>query len=86
MLFVILNLSNRSAFYPQSFKCTQVCGWRVCGTHARHSMSKEDFDERVKVILLGDSAVGKTCLLLRYAEKSFKRTWVTTIGIDYKFR
>ena len=49
-------------------------------------MSKEDFDERVKVILLGDSAVGKTCLLLRYAEKSFKRTWVTTIGIDYKFR
>ena len=25
-------------------------------------------------------------MLLRYAENSFKRTWVTTIGIDYKFR
>lgn len=44
------------------------------------------FDERVKIILLGDSAVGKTCLLLRCADNSFKRTWVTTIGIDYKFK
>ena len=31
-------------------------------------------------ILLGDSGVGKTCLLLRYANDSFSPTFITTIG------
>jgi Ras-related protein Rab-8A len=34
-------------------------------------------------LLLG---VGKTCLLLRYANDSFSPTFITTIGIDFKIK
>lgn len=30
--------------------------------------------------------VGKTCLLLRYANDSFSQTFITTIGIDFKIK
>merc|ERR1712196_103156 len=35
---------------------------------------------------MGDSGVGKTCLLLRYANQSFSPTFITTIGIDFKIK
>jgi hypothetical protein len=30
------------------------------------------------------AAVGKTCLLLRYADGTFSSTFITTMGIDFK--
>ena len=36
--------------------------------------------------MIGDSGVGKTCLLLRYANQSFSPTFITTIGIDFKIK
>jgi len=35
---------------------------------------------------LPPSGVGKTCLLLRYANNSFSPTFITTIGIDFKIK
>ena len=43
-------------------------------------------DYLVKVILIGDSGAGKSCLLLRYTEDYFTPTFITTIGIDFKVR
>lgn len=40
----------------------------------------------VKLLMIGDSGVGKTCLLLRYANDSFSPTFITTIGIDFKIK
>eukprot|EP00808_Paulinella_micropora_P004058 g71112.t1 len=37
-----------------------------------------------KVLLLGDSGVGKTALLLRFAESLFSYSYTSTIGIDYR--
>ena len=39
-----------------------------------------------KVLLLGDSTVGKTCFLLRYCDKSFQDAHLSTIGLDYRLR
>lgn len=38
---------------------------------------------RVKVISLGDSQVGKSCLIKRYCERRFVERYVQTIGIDF---
>eukprot|EP00512_Aurantiochytrium_limacinum_P004059 CAMPEP_0171495444 /NCGR_PEP_ID=MMETSP0958-20121227/6149_1 /TAXON_ID=87120 /ORGANISM="Aurantiochytrium limacinum, Strain ATCCMYA-1381" /LENGTH=216 /DNA_ID=CAMNT_0012029435 /DNA_START=433 /DNA_END=1083 /DNA_ORIENTATION=+ len=45
-----------------------------------------NFDIQIKLLMIGDSGVGKTCLLLRYANDSFSPTFITTIGIDFKIK
>ena len=44
------------------------------------------YDMQCKLLMIGDSGVGKTCLLLRYANDSFSPTFITTIGIDFKIK
>ena len=39
-----------------------------------------------KVLLLGDSAVGKTCFLLKYTDKTFQEIHMSTIGLDYRLK
>ncbi len=39
-----------------------------------------------KVIIIGDSGVGKTNILTRYCEGIFKDSYVATIGIDFKVK
>lgn len=48
-------------------------------------MSKT-YDYLFKLLLIGDSGVGKTCLLFRFAEDSFNNSFISTIGIDFKIR
>lgn len=40
----------------------------------------------LKCLVIGDSGVGKTCLLLRYAENSFSTNHLATIGVDFKVK
>lgn len=40
----------------------------------------------MKLLLVGDSGVGKSCLLLRFVEDKFNHSFITTIGIDFKIR
>lgn len=47
---------------------------------------RSTFDMQIKLLMIGDSGVGKTCLLLRYANDSFSQTFITTIGIDFKIK
>uniref|UniRef100_A0A672V163 Ras-related protein Rab-1 n=1 Tax=Strigops habroptila TaxID=2489341 RepID=A0A672V163_STRHB len=44
------------------------------------------YDHLFKLLLIGDSGVGKTCLIIRLAEDSFSSTYISTIGIDFKIR
>ncbi|GMI18211.1 hypothetical protein TrLO_g15053 [Triparma laevis f. longispina] len=50
------------------------------------SRSDNPYDMQIKLLMIGDSGVGKTCLLLRYANDSFSPTFITTIGIDFKIK
>ena len=50
-------------------------------------MDKEQDEEDYrlyKILLLGDCAVGKSCLLLRYCENSFQESHLATIGLDFR--
>ena len=42
--------------------------------------------DQIKLLLIGDSGVGKSCCLLRFSEDSFTPSFITTIGIDFKIR
>ena len=39
-----------------------------------------------KLLLLGDSTVGKTCFLMRFTENTFQEIHMSTIGLDYRFK
>ena len=39
-----------------------------------------------KFLILGDSSVGKSSLLMRFVEDTFSDTISTTVGIDYKMK
>ena len=46
----------------------------------------DDEDCVYKVLLLGDSTVGKTCFLLRYCDNDFQESHLSTIGLDYRLK
>ena len=39
-----------------------------------------------KIVLIGDTSVGKSCLLTRFADDQFTDNYVTTIGVDFRFK
>ena len=39
-----------------------------------------------KVLLLGDTTVGKTCFLMKYTDKTFQDVHISTIGLDYRLK
>ena len=43
-------------------------------------------DFAFKILLLGDSSVGKTCFLKRYTDNTFQDAYLSTIGFDFKFK
>ncbi|XP_047132317.1 uncharacterized protein LOC100204948 isoform X1 [Hydra vulgaris] len=49
----------------------------------RHS---KNYDYLFKIILIGDSGVGKTSLLAKFVDEEVVQSHISTIGIDFKMR
>ena len=60
-------------------RSTASCHYRIQTTNTYAS-------PQIKLLLIGDSGVGKSCCLLRFSEDSFTPSFITTIGIDFKIR
>lgn len=50
------------------------------------SSKSDKYDFMIKVIIIGDSGVGKTNLITRFCEDRFKDSYVATIGVDFKVK
>lgn len=46
----------------------------------------EKYDFMKKVLMVGNSGVGKTCVLLKYLEDKFAVNHLPTVGIDFKMK
>ena len=49
-------------------------------------MYQTEYDYVFKILLIGNSAVGKSSLLMRFAEDIFSENFLPTIGVDFKIR
>lgn len=45
-----------------------------------------DYDHQFKLRLIGNSGVGKSCLLLRFADNNYTDSYISTIGVDFKIK
>ena len=46
----------------------------------------KDYDYIFKIVLIGDTCVGKCCILVRFSDDIFNDSYVTTIGVDFRFK
>ena len=49
-------------------------------------MTQKSYDLLFKLLLIGDSGVGKTSILLGYSDNNFNNNFIPTIGIDFKIK
>lgn len=45
-----------------------------------------DYDKLFKLLLIGDSGVGKSSLLMRFADDTYSEGYLCTLGVDFKIR
>lgn len=63
---------------------TAIAAGRATNTDY-YSNTADTYDHLVKILIVGDSGVGKSCLLLRFADDSFSDLFLATIGVEFKF-
>ena len=49
-------------------------------------MKKTNYDYLFKIVIVGNSFVGKSSLLLRFTDDKFDENFLSTIGVDFKFK
>ena len=47
-------------------------------------MTKQLPELKLKLLLIGDTSVGKTSMILKYTDNKFPQTHIATIGVEYK--
>ena len=45
-----------------------------------------EYEYLLKYVIIGDSSVGKSCLLLRFSDDNFSENYMATMGVDFRFK
>lgn len=73
--------TNNSIFFFSGF---QMAGGQ--DPKWQKDAADQNFDYMFKLLIIGNSSVGKTSFLFRYADDSFTSAFVSTVGIDFKVK
>lgn len=49
-------------------------------------MNNREYDYLFKLVIIGNSGVGKSSVLLRFSDDNFSESYLTTIGVDFRFK
>lgn len=49
-------------------------------------MESNEYDYLFKLLVIGDSGVGKSCFLLRFVDDVYTESYISTIGVDFKIK
>ena len=49
-------------------------------------MMEPNYDYLFKIIIIGDSGIGKSSVLFRFADDVYNESYITTIGVDFKIK
>lgn len=69
-----------------ALRCLYHTWWLSQEEHCKYSSGvwmAKTYDFLFKLLLIGDSGVGKTCVLFRFSEDAFNSTFISTIGNDF---
>ncbi|PQM39476.1 GTP-binding protein YPTM2 [Prunus yedoensis var. nudiflora] len=86
--------TQTGAFPPENLSWSRLCsGWTgpipvdfFVDQPLAVTVMNPEYDYLFKLLLIGDSGVGKSCLLLRFADDSYLDSYISTIGVDFKIR
>merc|ERR1719326_1472351 len=54
-------------------------------TRPQYTMGTKAYDYLFKLLLIGESGVGKTCVLFRFSDDAFNSSFISTIGLTLRF-
>lgn len=78
--------SNTAKSSPSSVAPSPLLTSEARNASTNRRMPNPHYDFLIKLLLIGDSGVGKSCLLLRFCDDAWTPSFITTIGIDFKIR
>lgn len=52
----------------------------------RYNIMYKEYDYIFKIVIVGSSSVGKSSILKRFADGDFNSKYISTIGVDFRFK
>ena len=85
MLIYLYRFVSKLIFHSLNM-CTIFFQMAAQGQAWQKDAADQNFDYMFKLLVIGNSSVGKTSFLFRYADDSFTSAFVSTVGIDFKVK